>query len=200
MYLSRIRFLAETDRLEMSLFVAVTTNSVSSWARLPVMVLASTPKTGTVILRGLSFSWMYRLVVCCLLLVVRAWLTNVINFVLSLYPTDNGSILFSCFGLCSQASTVRESEVRFSLSAARQCIIEDSNNNSVSYKFILQSSVLTILGEAVQVLNKGVHRFTGVLSSSIGPRLFNDNTAAGCKITIEGCFDFVKGSGCFVYA
>ena len=70
----------------------------------------------------------------------------------------------------------------------------------VSYKFILQSSVLTIFGEAVQVLNKGVHRFTGVLSSSIRPCLFNDNIAAGCKITIEGCFDFFKGSGCFVYA
>ena len=55
MYLSRIRFLAETDRLEMSLFVTVTTNSVSSWAILPLMVLASTPKTGTVILGGLFF-------------------------------------------------------------------------------------------------------------------------------------------------
>ena len=77
MYLSRIRFLAETDRLEMSLFVAVTTNSVSSWAILPVMVLVSTPKTGTVILGELFFFWTYRLVVCCLLLVVRAWLTNV---------------------------------------------------------------------------------------------------------------------------
>ncbi|CAH3166938.1 unnamed protein product, partial [Porites lobata] len=52
LYLSWIRFLAETDRLDMSLFVAVTTNSVSSWARLPVMVLASTPKTWTVVLSG----------------------------------------------------------------------------------------------------------------------------------------------------
>ncbi|CAH3132166.1 unnamed protein product, partial [Pocillopora meandrina] len=52
MYLSRIRFLAETDRLVMTLFVVVTTNSVSSRAILPVMVLASTPKTGMVILRG----------------------------------------------------------------------------------------------------------------------------------------------------
>ena len=55
MYLSRITFLAETDRLELSLFVTVTTNSVSSGAILPVMVLASTPKTGTVILGGLFF-------------------------------------------------------------------------------------------------------------------------------------------------
>ena len=149
MYLSRIRFPAETDRLEMSLFVAVTTNSVSSWAILPVMVLVSTPKTGTVILGELFFFWTYRLVVCCLLLVVRAWLTNVINFALSLYPTDYGLILFSCFGLSANASSVRESEVRFSLWAVGQCIIEDSNNNSVSYKFILQSSVLTIFGEAV---------------------------------------------------
>ena len=61
MYLSRITFLAETDRLEMSLFVTVTTNSVSSWAILPVMVLASTPKTGTVILGELFFFWTYRL-------------------------------------------------------------------------------------------------------------------------------------------
>ena len=53
MYLSRIRSLAETDRLEMALFVAVTTNSDSSWAILPVMVLASTPKAGTAILGGL---------------------------------------------------------------------------------------------------------------------------------------------------
>ena len=149
MYLSRIRFLAETDRLEMSLFVAVTTNSDSSWAILPVMVLVSTPKTGTVILGELFFFWTYRLVVCCLLLVVRAWLTNVINFVLSLYPTDYGSILFSCFGLSANASSFCESEVRFSLWAVGQCIIEDSNNNSVSYKFILKSSVLTIFGEAV---------------------------------------------------
>ena len=73
----------------------------------------------------------------CLLLVVRAWLTNVINFALSLYPTDYGSILFSCFGLSANASSVRESEVRFSLWAVGQCIIEDSNNNSVSCKFIL---------------------------------------------------------------
>ena len=35
------------------LFVVVTTNSVSSRAILPVMVVASTPKTGMVILRGL---------------------------------------------------------------------------------------------------------------------------------------------------
>ena len=115
MYLSWIRFLAETDRLEMSLFVAVTTNSVSSWARLPVVVLVSTPKIGTVVLRGLSFSWMYGLFVCCLLLVVRVCLTNVINFVLSLYPTDYGSILLSCFGLSAHASSVRESEVSSSL-------------------------------------------------------------------------------------
>ena len=54
-------------------------------------------------------------VACCLLLVVRAWLTSVINFVLSLYPMDYGSILFSCFGLSAHASNVRESEVRFSL-------------------------------------------------------------------------------------
>ena len=53
MYLSRIRFLAETDKLVMTLFVVVTTNSVSSRAILPVMVVASTPKTGMVILRGL---------------------------------------------------------------------------------------------------------------------------------------------------
>ena len=53
MYLSRIRFLAETDRLVMTLFVVVTTNSVFSRAILPVMVLASTSKTGMVILRGL---------------------------------------------------------------------------------------------------------------------------------------------------
>ena len=106
---------SQTDRLEMSLFVAVTTNSVSSWARLPVMVLASTPKIGTVVLRGLSFSWMYRLFVCCLLLVVRVCLTNVINFVLSLYPTDYGSILCSCFSLSAHASSVRESEVSSSL-------------------------------------------------------------------------------------
>ena len=45
----------------MSLFVAVITNSVSSWAILPVMVLASTPKTGTVILGELFFFWTYRL-------------------------------------------------------------------------------------------------------------------------------------------
>ena len=68
MYLSRRRFLAETDRLEMSLFVAVTTNSVSSWAILPVMVLVSTPKTGTVILGELFFfsgrtGWLF--VACC---------------------------------------------------------------------------------------------------------------------------------------
>lgn len=37
----------------MTLFVVVTTNSVSSRAILPVMVVASTPKTGMVILRGL---------------------------------------------------------------------------------------------------------------------------------------------------
>ena len=37
----------------LTLFVVVTTNSVSSRAILPVMVLASTPKTGMVILRGL---------------------------------------------------------------------------------------------------------------------------------------------------
>ena len=119
MYLSWIRFLAETDIMEMALFVAVTTNSVSSWALLPVMVLASTPKTGTVILGGLfheSFvSVTYRLVVCCLLLVVRAWLTNAINFILSFYPTRNGSILFICFGLSAHMSSIRESEVRFSL-------------------------------------------------------------------------------------
>ena len=118
-YLSWIRFLAETDKMEMALFVAVTTNSVSSWALLPVMVLASTPKTGTVILGGLfheSFvSVTYRLVVCCLLLVVRAWLTNAINFILSFYPTHNGSILFICFGLSAHMSSIRESEVRFSL-------------------------------------------------------------------------------------
>ena len=105
--------------MEMALFVAVTTNSVSSWALLPVMVLASTPKTGTVILGGLfheSFvSVTYRLVVCCLLLVVRAWLTNAINFILSFYPTHNSSILFNCFGLSAHISSIRESEVRFSL-------------------------------------------------------------------------------------
>ena len=112
MYLSRIRFLAETDRLEMSLFVTVTTNSVSSWAILPVMVLASTPKTGTVILGGLFF---LDVQVGCLLLVLRAWLTNVIDFILSFYPTGNASILFSCFSLSAHASSVRESEVRFSL-------------------------------------------------------------------------------------
>lgn len=135
--------------MEMALFVAVTTNSVSSWALLPVMVLASTPKTGTVILGGLfheSFvSVMYRLVVCCLLLVVRAWLTNAINFILSFYPTHNGSILFISFGLSAHMSSIGESEVRFSLEAVRQCIIKDSNNNSV----IPQSSVLTIFGKAV---------------------------------------------------
>ena len=67
MYLSRIRFLAETDRLEMSLFVAVTTNSDSSWAILPVMVLVSIPKTGTVILGELFF--LLDVQVGCLLLV-----------------------------------------------------------------------------------------------------------------------------------
>ena len=77
-----------------------------------------------------------RLVVCGLFFVVRAGVTDVINFVLSFYPTDNGSILFSCFGLLRHANSVRESEVRFSLWTARQCIIKDSNNNSVSYKFI----------------------------------------------------------------
>ena len=55
------------------------------------------------------------LVVCCLLLVVRAWLTNAINFILSFYPTHNGSILFICFGLSAHMSSIRESEVRFSL-------------------------------------------------------------------------------------
>lgn len=75
----------------MALFVAVTTNSVSSWALLPVMVLASTPKTGTVILGGL---------------------------------------FHESIELCS----------------------------------------------------------------------FDNNIPAGCKTTIEGCFDFVKGSSCFVYA
>ena len=69
MYLSRIRFLAETDRLEMSLFVAVTTNSDSSWAILPVMVLVSTPKTGTVILGELFFLLDVHVQVGCLLLV-----------------------------------------------------------------------------------------------------------------------------------
>ena len=106
-------------------------------------------KQGRSFLENSFFCWTYRLVVCCLLLVGRAWLTNVINFVLSLYPTDYGSILFSCFGLSANASSGCESEVRFSLWAVGQCIIEDSNNNSVSYKFILQSSVLTIFGEAV---------------------------------------------------
>ena len=114
-----------------------------SWFRCPHQ------KQGRSFLENSFFFWTYRLVVCCLLLVVRAWLTNVINFVLSLYPTDYGSILFSCFGLSANASSVCESEVRFSLWAVGQCIIEDSNNNSVSYKFILQSSVLTIFGEAV---------------------------------------------------
>ena len=107
------KVLAETDRLEMSRFVAVTTNSVSSWAILPVMVLASTPKTGTVILGGLFF--FLDVHVGCLLLVVRAWLTNVINIILSFYLTGKGSILFSCFGLSAHASSVRDSEVRFSL-------------------------------------------------------------------------------------
>ena len=110
MYLSRIRFLAETDRLEMSLFVRVTISSVSSWAILPVMVLASTPKTGTVILGELFFFWTYRLVVCCLLLVVRAWLTNVINFVLSLYPTDTVRFCFpasACLLMRAASARVR---------------------------------------------------------------------------------------------
>ena len=91
--------------MEMALFVAVTTNSVSSWALLPVMVLASTTKTGTVILGGLFHESF----------VVRAWLTNAINFILSFYPTHNGSILFICFGLSAHMSSIRESEVRFSL-------------------------------------------------------------------------------------
>ena len=68
MYLSRIRFLAETDRLVMTLFVVVTTNSVFSRAILPVMVLASTSKTGMVILRGLfheSFVSVTHRLVCC---------------------------------------------------------------------------------------------------------------------------------------
>ena len=119
MYLSRIRFLAETDRLKMALLVAVVTNSVCSWAIPPVVALAATPKTGTVILGGLFYvsfvSVMSRWVVCGLLFVVRAWLTDVINFILSFYPTDNVLILFSCFGLLAYASSVRESEVRFNL-------------------------------------------------------------------------------------
>ena len=119
MYLSRIRFFADTDRLKMSLFVVVTTNSVSSWAIFPVVALASTPKTGTVLYGGLfheSFvSVTLRLVVCGLLFVLRAWLTEVMNFVLSFYLTDNGSILFSCFGLSAHVTSVRKSEVKFSL-------------------------------------------------------------------------------------
>jgi len=67
---------AETDRLKMSLFVAVIKNSVSPWARLHVVALASTPKTGTVLQGGLSHesfvSVTRRLVVCGLLFVARA--------------------------------------------------------------------------------------------------------------------------------
>lgn len=53
----------------MYLFVAVTKNSVSSWAILHVVALASTPKTGTVLHGGLSheslvFGWLF---VGCLL-------------------------------------------------------------------------------------------------------------------------------------
>ena len=39
----------------------------------------------------LRASWLFE---CGLLFVLRGWLTDVVNFALSFYPTDNGSICF----------------------------------------------------------------------------------------------------------
>lgn len=64
MYLSRIRFLAEKDRLKTFLFVAVIANSASSWAILPVVALASTPKVETVLHRGSSWRFFFKVVYC----------------------------------------------------------------------------------------------------------------------------------------
>ena len=93
----------------MSLLVAVITNSVSSWAILPVVALASTPKTETVILGGLFYvsfvSVTSRLVVCGLLFVVRACLTDVINFVLNFLPHGQWFdfvFFLRLVGLCEQ--------------------------------------------------------------------------------------------------
>ena len=51
-----------------------------------------------------------------MLLVVRAWLTNVINFVLSLYPTDYGSIFLDSACLLMRAASAK---VRSDLACGR---------------------------------------------------------------------------------